>query len=129
MQYSPASCDFIPPRSNYSPQHPVLRHPHCQTVQSKTPNIKTWKIRQNPFSVSPLYIFRLYRCLLRAVCPAHLTLIDFIALIIIIIDRLCGLVVSVADYKHRGPGFDSRALLRIFLRLGLERGPLSLVIG
>jgi hypothetical protein len=39
-------------------------------------------------------------------------------------------VFSVADYKHRGPGFDSRALLRIFLReLGLERGPLSLVIG
>jgi hypothetical protein len=46
------------------------------------------------------------------------------------VDRLCGLVVSVEDYKHRGPGFDSRALLRIFLReLGLERGPLSLVIG
>jgi hypothetical protein len=45
-------------------------------------------------------------------------------------DRLCGLVVSVADYKHRGPGFDSRALLRIFLwELGLEQGPLSLVIG
>jgi hypothetical protein len=45
-------------------------------------------------------------------------------------NRLCGLVVSVADYKHRGPGFDSRALLRIFLReLGRERGPLSLVIG
>jgi hypothetical protein len=43
---------------------------------------------------------------------------------------LCGLVVSVADYKHRGPGFDSRALLRIFLReLGLDGGPLSLVIG
>jgi hypothetical protein len=39
-------------------------------------------------------------------------------------DHLCGLVVSVEDYKHRGPGFDSRALLRIFLReLGLERGP------
>jgi hypothetical protein len=46
------------------------------------------------------------------------------------VDRFCGLVVSVADYKHRGPGSDSRALLRIFLReLGLERGPLSLVIG
>jgi hypothetical protein len=45
-------------------------------------------------------------------------------------DRLCGLVVSVEDYKHRGPEFDSRALLGIFLReLGLERGPLSLVIG
>jgi hypothetical protein len=46
------------------------------------------------------------------------------------LDRLCGLVVSVEDYKHRGPGFDYRTLLRIFLReLGLERGPLSLVIG
>jgi hypothetical protein len=40
------------------------------------------------------------------------------------------LVVSVEDYKHRGPGLDSRALLRIFLReLGLEQVPLSLVIG
>jgi hypothetical protein len=49
---------------------------------------------------------------------------------IVVLDRLCGLVVSVADYKHRGPGFDSRALLRIFLReLGLERVSLSLVIG
>jgi hypothetical protein len=37
---------------------------------------------------------------------------------------------SVVYNKHRGPGFDSRALLGIFLRvLGLERGPLSLVIG
>jgi hypothetical protein len=45
-------------------------------------------------------------------------------------DRLCDLVVSIADYKHRCPGSDSRALLRIFLmELGLERGPLSLVIG
>jgi hypothetical protein len=45
-------------------------------------------------------------------------------------DRFCVLVVSVAEYKHRGPGFDSRELLRIFLReLGLERGPISLVIG
>jgi hypothetical protein len=45
-------------------------------------------------------------------------------------DRLCGVVVSVADLKHRGPGFDSRALLGIFLReLGLGRDPLSLVIG
>jgi hypothetical protein len=50
--------------------------------------------------------------------------------IYIFVNRLCGLMVSVEDYKHRGPGFDSRALLRIFLReLGLERGPLSLVIG
>jgi hypothetical protein len=50
-------------------------------------------------------------------------------MVVVVFDRLCGIVVSVAD-KHRGPGFDSRALLRIFLReLGLERGPLSLVIG
>jgi hypothetical protein len=40
------------------------------------------------------------------------------------------IMASIEDYKHRGPEFDSRALLRIFLReLGLERGPLSLVIG
>jgi hypothetical protein len=30
--------------------------------------------------------------------------------IYIYIDRLCGLVVRVLDYRHRGPGFDSRAL-------------------
>jgi hypothetical protein len=29
-------------------------------------------------------------------------------------DRLCGLVVSVADYKHRGPGFDSQHSLGFF---------------
>jgi hypothetical protein len=53
--------------------------------------------------------------------------IDFIYLLF---DRLCGLVVSIADYKHRGPGFDFWALLRIFLReLVLEQGPLSLVFG
>jgi hypothetical protein len=50
--------------------------------------------------------------------------------LLIFLCTACGLVVSVADYKHRGLGFDSRALLTIFLReLGLERGPLSLVIG
>jgi hypothetical protein len=36
--------------------------------------------------------------------------------------------INIACVLH--PGFDSRALLTIFLReLGLERGPLSLVIG
>jgi hypothetical protein len=48
--------------------------------------------------------------------------IDKLLKVYISIDRLRGLVVSVEDYKHRGPGFDSRALLRIFLReLGLDR--------
>jgi hypothetical protein len=40
-------------------------------------------------------------------------------------DRLCGLVVRVLDYRCRGPGFDSRALQKKIV--GLERGPLSLV--
>jgi hypothetical protein len=58
------------------------------------------------------------------------TVIVSISQLLYVRDRLCGLVVSVADYKRRGLGFDSRALLRIFLRkFGLERGPLSLVIG
>jgi hypothetical protein len=34
--------------------------------------------------------------------------------------RIFGSKTENVDYKHRGPGFDSRALLRIFLReLGL----------
>jgi hypothetical protein len=41
------------------------------------------------------------------------------------IDRLCGLVVRVLDYRCRGPGFDSRAPQKKVV--GLERGPLSLV--
>jgi hypothetical protein len=41
------------------------------------------------------------------------------------VDRLCGLVVRVLDYRYRGPGFDSRALQKNVV--GLERGPLSLV--
>jgi hypothetical protein len=53
-----------------------------------------------------------------------------LSLLLLLLNRPCGLVVSVEDYKHRGPRFDSRALLRIFLReFGLERGPLSLVFG
>jgi hypothetical protein len=55
--------------------------------------------------------------------------VPYLCAYIIHFDRLCGLVVSVEDYKHSDPGFESRALLRIFLReLVLERGPLSLVI-
>jgi hypothetical protein len=41
------------------------------------------------------------------------------------IDRLCGLVVRILDYRSRGPGFDSRALQKKVV--GLERSPLSLV--
>jgi hypothetical protein len=43
-------------------------------------------------------------------------------------DRLCGVVVRVPGYRFRGPGFDSR-LYQIFWEVvGLERGPLSLVM-
>jgi hypothetical protein len=42
-------------------------------------------------------------------------------------DRLCGLVVRVPDYRSRGPGLDSRRC-QIFWDVGdLERGPFSLV--
>jgi hypothetical protein len=41
------------------------------------------------------------------------------------VDRLCGLVVRVLDYRCRSPGFDSRALQKKVV--GLERGALSLV--
>jgi hypothetical protein len=41
------------------------------------------------------------------------------------INRLCGLVIRVLDYRYRGPGFDSRALPKKVV--GLERGPFSLV--
>jgi hypothetical protein len=43
----------------------------------------------------------------------------------LLIDRLCGLVVRVLDYRSRRPGFDFRALQKKVV--GLERGPLSLV--
>jgi hypothetical protein len=43
------------------------------------------------------------------------------------VDRLCGLVVRVLDYRYRGPGFDSRALQKKNKVVGLEWGPLSLV--
>ena len=42
-------------------------------------------------------------------------------------DRLCGLVVRVSGYRHRGPGFDPRRYQIFRVVVGLERGPLSLV--
>jgi hypothetical protein len=36
-------------------------------------------------------------------------------------DRLCGLVVRVLDYRSRGPGYYKKKVV------GLELGPLSLV--
>jgi hypothetical protein len=32
MQFSPASCQFIPLMRKYPPQHPVLRHNLCSSV-------------------------------------------------------------------------------------------------
>jgi hypothetical protein len=48
-------------------------------------------------------------------------------------DRLCGLVVRVLEYRFGGPGFDSQALQDFPTKkkgkqvVGLERGSLSLV--
>jgi hypothetical protein len=41
-------------------------------------------------------------------------------------DHFCGLVVRVHGYRPRVPGFDSRSY-QIFVVVGLERGPPSLV--
>jgi hypothetical protein len=53
MQFSPTSCLFIPLWSKYSPQHPVLKHPHvvifkgwksAQVLQSFVVTICKWSI-------------------------------------------------------------------------------------
>jgi hypothetical protein len=43
------------------------------------------------------------------------------------IDRLCGLVVRIPDYRSRGPAFYSRRYQMFREVVCLERGPLSLV--
>jgi hypothetical protein len=45
----------------------------------------------------------------------------------ILLDSLCGLAVTVPDYRSRGPGFVSRRYQIFCEVVGLERGPLSLV--
>jgi hypothetical protein len=47
--------------------------------------------------------------------------------IILLIDRLCGLVLTVPAYRSRGPGFDSRRYQIFWEVVGLEWGPFSLV--
>jgi hypothetical protein len=42
-------------------------------------------------------------------------------------DRLCDLVVRVPGCRHRGAEFDSRRYQILWVAVGLERGPLSLV--
>jgi hypothetical protein len=43
-------------------------------------------------------------------------------------DRLCGLVVKVRDYRFRDPGSIPGATRFFWEVVGLERGPLSLVM-
>jgi hypothetical protein len=71
-------------------------------------------------------------CVQLRLCSHLLLFIVYIYILYIlyiyIYDRLCGLVVRVFDYRHRGPGFDSRALQQQQQKVvGLERGALSLV--
>jgi hypothetical protein len=42
-------------------------------------------------------------------------------------DRLYGLVVRVPGCKHRGPGFDCRVYQIFWVKVGLERDPISFV--
>ena len=53
---------------------------------------------------------------------------EIFILIRFLIDRLCGLVVRVSGYRYRGLGFDSRRYQIFWVVVGLERGPLSLVM-
>jgi hypothetical protein len=55
-------------------------------------------VEASHFSTLPLLV-------LNGVKPKH-----HIQIGVINLDRLCGLVVRVLDYRYRGPGFDSRAL-------------------
>jgi hypothetical protein len=50
-----------------------------------------------------------------------------IILLLVYLDRLCGLVVRVPGYRFRRPGFDSRRYKIFWGVVGLKRGPLSLV--
>jgi hypothetical protein len=42
MQSSPAPQHFLPPRSKYSPQHPVLKHPRSTSVYPKVSGLAAW---------------------------------------------------------------------------------------
>jgi hypothetical protein len=46
---------------------------------------------------------------------------SLVSCVSILVDRLCGLVVRVLDYRSRGPGYYKKKVV------GLERGLLSLV--
>ena len=61
--------------------------------------------------------------------PNQLILCPFIHFTIFspLLDRLCGLVVRVSDYRYRCLRFDSRRYQIFWVVVGLERGPLSLV--
>jgi hypothetical protein len=52
----------------------------------------------------------------------------FMCYIVSFFDHLCGLVFTVPGYRSRGPEFDSWNYQIFWKVVGLERGPLSLVI-
>jgi hypothetical protein len=57
----------------------------------------------------------------------HLMELLYLTYVGIFRDRLCGLVVKVPGCKPRGPGYDSRRYNILYVAVGLERGPPSLV--
>jgi len=54
-------------------------------------------------------------------------ILEFVSVLLHLVDRLCGLVVRVSGYRYRGPGFDPRRYQIFWVVVGLELGPLSLV--
>jgi hypothetical protein len=46
MQFSPLSCHFIPLRTKYSPQHPVLKHPFAHLMLLWVPVTLNTKLRK-----------------------------------------------------------------------------------
>jgi len=78
-----------------------------------------------PQILETVAVKRLYE-LVSSDVPFGNSLLKF-KLVILVFDRLCGLVISVSGYRYRGPGFDPRRYQIFWVVVGLEQGPLSLV--
>jgi hypothetical protein len=77
--------------------HLVLRSWMGRSYTSSPPQAPPWRVA----GLLYLFIFHVYQSTRKN-------------LIMLVFDRLCGLVVSIENYKHRGPGFDSRDSLGFF---------------
>jgi hypothetical protein len=51
MQFPSVSRHFIPPRSKYSPQHPVLKHPQLSGIQASETLIQSTNVSNITFNI------------------------------------------------------------------------------